>query len=124
MVLRGAILHRTRVPTHPWRVETGTMPALMRGLQVSALMRSDRSALIRLGAWVVLVLSALFFLTTGGTDPGIASVDVQVISELSAVPAAADALQAGLRGTYPWATYLRPTVPDLPAPQLTQIGLR
>jgi O-antigen ligase/tetratricopeptide (TPR) repeat protein len=41
--------------------------------------------ILRLGAWVVLVLSAIFFLTTGGTYPGIASVDAHVIGQVIAM---------------------------------------
>jgi O-antigen ligase len=47
-----------------------------------------------------------------------------VISEISAIPAALDSWDAGLPGTYPWAVYLRPTVPYLLMPQLTLIGQR
>jgi O-antigen ligase len=38
--------------------------------------------LLRLGVWAALVLSAAFFLTTGGTYPGIASVDAHVIGQV------------------------------------------
>lgn len=41
--------------------------------------------LIRLLAWMGLVLAALFFLTTGGTYPGIASVDGHVIGQVLAI---------------------------------------
>jgi hypothetical protein len=47
-----------------------------------------------------------------------------VINEVFAVPAASDAWDAGLSGTYPWAVYLRPTVPYLLVPELTLIGHR
>jgi O-antigen ligase len=39
----------------------------------------------RLGAWLALALAAVFFLTTGGTYPGIASVDAHVIGQVIAV---------------------------------------
>jgi O-antigen ligase len=39
----------------------------------------------RLGAWLALVLAAVFFLTTGGTYPGIASIDAHVIGQVIAV---------------------------------------
>ncbi|HXG26230.1 MAG TPA: O-antigen ligase family protein, partial [Candidatus Binatia bacterium] len=41
--------------------------------------------LIRLGAWVVLVLCAVFLLTTGGTYPGIASIEAHVIGQIIAI---------------------------------------
>jgi O-antigen ligase len=39
----------------------------------------------RLGVWLALALAAVFFLTTGGTYPGIASVDAHVIGQVIAV---------------------------------------
>jgi O-antigen ligase/tetratricopeptide (TPR) repeat protein len=39
----------------------------------------------RPGAWLALALAAVFFLTTGGTYPGIASVDAHVIGQVIAV---------------------------------------
>jgi O-antigen ligase/tetratricopeptide (TPR) repeat protein len=43
------------------------------------------SNVLRLGAWAVLVLSAVFFLTTGGTYPGIASVEGHLIGQIVAI---------------------------------------
>src|SRR5438045_3663021 len=41
--------------------------------------------LARLGAWLLLALSAVFLLSTGGTYPGIASLDAHVIGQVVAI---------------------------------------
>jgi O-antigen ligase/tetratricopeptide (TPR) repeat protein len=46
--------------------------------------RLDRAELGRLGAWVALLLSGLFLLTSGGTYPGIASVEGHIIGQVIA----------------------------------------
>jgi len=43
---------------------------------------SDRAGLFRLVSWVVLLLSALFLLTSGGTYPGIASVEGHILGQV------------------------------------------
>jgi hypothetical protein len=45
---------------------------------------SRRAELVRLGAWAVLLLSGLFLLTTGGTYPGIASVEGHILGQVIA----------------------------------------
>jgi O-antigen ligase/tetratricopeptide (TPR) repeat protein len=50
-------------------------------------MPSGRTELVRLGVWGVLLLSGLFFLTTGGTYPGIASVDAHVLGQIIGIAA-------------------------------------
>jgi tetratricopeptide (TPR) repeat protein len=47
--------------------------------------RTSRLEAARLAAWVVLLLAGLFFLTTGGTYPGIASVEGHVIGQFIAI---------------------------------------
>jgi len=47
-----------------------------------------------------------------------------ILPELSVVPAANDAVEAGIPSNYPWSTYLRPQTASLLAPQVVLIGAR